>query len=769
MTQPPGRSTDTTPNEVIARVSVDIPPDTEANVHQLRQSIDNLRAGVEAASRSAGDFYEHLSSLPDIAARAGAAVENLSQTVVASKDHMQRGTGPNQNNAPSKFVDSFADATSGVGRGRIGTADQAEAYLQNLKAQDPRAYANYASARGMPVAPQEVAQAMLAPTLGRQPIAVPGATPEPVSRDSSREPVEQQAVRERRQSEAVPESTTRSERETKDLARSLVNEMKTGGYGPGVNMPSPGDSGGGGLGGLFDGFGGAGAGGLGSILSKAGFPGAGGALGAAGGVGTALAVAAVLYKITQMVGEQAARLEKMGSVSGQGIAAGITEEADARKLALSPYLTLEEARDITQTMTMAGYKGKDRDVVERYMTDNMTNMNMSASESANLLNVYEQGGYTTQEAVEAARRQLAVEKEIARTSNRSLPEIRASAGAYQQQLVDSGVDPSIAASRASQAASAFSSTNGLEGVMEFLGGNLNRMGMRMVLEHAGFDMSKIDYETEEEYLNDERMIWEWLRSEAQQTRDANPNKTVASQAVQFKYRIRPFFSSLPSRMTIKQLYIQLIGLKENEVPQGGDTPDEARKNPEVAKGEYELPRPSDSILESLRPSIGPDGVNIPIVPGVVSIQGGPDGVSYEGPLPDIAGGWLEAGKHVLGKSWETVKGAFDFSSYGASAAAADTYGVPGDGKNGPRKVKADVRPVAYETPLEGQQTQSYNFKKSDTGQQAAAMAGVLKIQGDQRLLKALGLPDQIEMTANQLNAMSGWGRATINNPPPGDR
>lgn len=786
-----------TPNEVIARVSVDIPPDTEASIYQLRQSIDTLRAGVEAVSRSTADFYEHLSTLPEIAARAGAATQSLSQTVTASRDTMARG-GNVGNSAPERFMDNFSDMVAGTGRGRVSTTDQAQEYLDNLQQQDPRLFANYMSARGMPMAPQQVAQAAMAP--GAEEIDVPGATPAASARASSvtTAPGSPQEIQDAQRRAAG----TRGVPASQDPAQQLLNETAPG-YGPGVRVPAPGqvapDGGDGGVG-IPPGAG-TGMSALGGLLSKMGLGGLGGAASAVGGITTAVALAAALYKMTQMVGETVARMEKMGSVQGGGFSEGLKMEGEARALAMSPYLSLEESRDIVQTISRAGHRGKDRVVMERLMTDAQTSMNLSPGQTQAMVDVYEKAGYSWQEAAAAARSQMAAQKDLAANSEMALPEIQQTDAVIINQLTEQGVDPTIAANAAGQLGSAFSSTPGMKGILKTSFGTLNQMGLRWVLRANGITdvLSGNEARHPELLKNPAKMLWAAFRKEAMRVYQQYAREPEDTQTLRFNQRIKRYFSPEMGRDDSDKIYRQIIK-DPNKDPEGLD------KWGKKTDDDFGLPRISDKARDSVFGSTGENGsFNAPIMPGI-SVQRNEDGgMGIGGVFGDLAETIGRGVVGIFGRSADTIGKAVTDPTGSEEAAAeagpvgpradAGSGGIPGTGgrrrnfapsgwnpspghnsygvdpetEGRRRRVEADVRPVAYERRQGGDGLAYMRNDGTRHSAPATGMTGVLRIEGDQRLLRALGLPDSINLTQNQMRAMSGWGRDTMNNPPPGDR
>ena len=782
-----------TPNEVIARVSVDIPPDTEANLHQLRQSIDTLRAGVEAVSRATGDFYDHLSTLPEIAARAGAATQNLSESVAAGKDALggPGGTGPNQNNAPSKFVDAFADGGAGTGQGRLANTEQAQAYLDTMAQQDPRMYANYMSARGMPMAPSQVAEAAMAPSPGQ--IEVPGATP-PAPARSSTAPITQGGTPRQGPDDLsqIPAQAPRPGPASQDPAQQLLNEQ----LGPGnVGMPAPGGApGGGGGGGGMPGLGGAGAaaGALNWLNGKIpglGLGAAGTALGAAGAIGTAVAVAAALYKITQMVGEQVARLTAMGGVQGGGFSEGLADEASIRRLAMSPYINQEQARDMYQTMRRSGYRGKDLKAAERLMTDNLTSMGMSAGQTQGMLDQYEggPGERTRSEAVDAVRTQLAAERALSRDSSMSVDQVRESNQSLTQYFTESGVDAVTAGKVAGGYTSMFSSTPGMQGVMALLQMNFTQAGLQWVLRENGLTASPGNEKEVIATNGGAKLAENAVFKLARQMHAQMGNMPDIEQRLRFSQRLTPYVANISREVTDK-LWRQALKL-DGKDPEGTGKFD---KKPSAAEENYGLPRGSekagnairDNFVPNLDPSKGP--INLPVPGSGFSVQFGPEGFGLGGPVGEgveavggVIGGAI---KRSFGNIIDGFTEPFGIGGEGEPQAAGAGSGgrggfVPSNWKPGKapssdyavtegekRKVTADVRPVSYETPMGPGRNDGTHY-----GSENPKLGAVLQISADPRLLKALGLPESINLTQNHMQAMSGWGRTTVNNPPPGDR
>lgn len=410
MTSPSGPSNfEYSDDSVVARLSFDVPPQALTDVTQLTQALSAFATQQEYVARSAGTWMEYMQQMPDIMQRANQAYrETITQLERMSYIQNEMGSGPMGGGnvspgaaggpqgggystaAPAGYNNPFAGQFFGMGM----TPDLmgAQQHLSMMASQDPRLYANMMAARGQAVNPallgmvggtaaSMTGQGGLGGTGGGQGWgnAAPGsqspqatqsgrdaaAPPDPAQSGQSTKSEPQNIPAEPHEDAPPWQKTVAS---TISGAQQVVNEAKMGGGGRASSMlglASAGMAAAGkwsannpnALGGM--------AGRLGGIAKGAGIVGAGAAaLGA-----------------SQSIGEEITKYQQLGSVQGGGAATGLGYEAQARLLALNPFITTQQARQAMQMALSAGFRGGDFDTVQDYMLSNFKDLGIQFSES----------------------------------------------------------------------------------------------------------------------------------------------------------------------------------------------------------------------------------------------------------------------------------------------------------------------------------------------------------------------------------------------------
>lgn len=194
------------------------------------------------------------------------------------------------------------------------------------------------------------------------------------------------------------------------------------------NYPGNGQPGGGGggapvgtlgrlMGRLGGGGGGAGAG-AGAGAGGAGGGGAGGAGGAgmAGGLralgtaGLVIGAGVAANSIIQKGGETIQGYKNVGNMYDQGLGGGVDHEMSIRYMAMSPFLSTEQSRQVIMGALNSGYSGgKSFDTITKFMADNLKDMGLSVAQSLSLIkqNV-QKGGMSVQNLDDAMQSSLEI-------------------------------------------------------------------------------------------------------------------------------------------------------------------------------------------------------------------------------------------------------------------------------------------------------------------------------------------------------------------------
>ena len=354
---------------VAARVSFDIDSTGISNLRELSEELNRYRTSTEAASRTTGDFTKYLQQMTQLANQATEAQTNLINQLQRMADVQQslmtgQGTQVSRG-APQGYVNPFSGMGGGNGAGtanRPPTISDASGYLAGMSQQDPRGYVNMQAARG-----NVRAGDLPATSPSDQDIA------QHAQRHFNREKAQNdQAIR-------TADPYASGQRHMSSLtsgASQLISELGPGGSGMGVaSMAAQGMMSLSGhlrksaaaTGGVKDGSAPMGtaddvagmAGMLGGLKSFAGT-----GLGAASlGVGAAVGGMALF----QQGGQAVQGLRSMGQTRGGDFQEGLGYEMAIRSMALNPFISTDQARQIVSQGLSSGYTGKEFDTVTQFM------------------------------------------------------------------------------------------------------------------------------------------------------------------------------------------------------------------------------------------------------------------------------------------------------------------------------------------------------------------------------------------------------------------
>lgn len=169
--------------------------------------------------------------------------------------------------------------------------------------------------------------------------------------------------------------------------------------------------------------------GLGNILSGENTPGGltelfrgmggnpgGGILGSIGRALPWVAAATAGMSAVGAGGQYYQGLKNLGGVTGGGAAEGLAYQSEIRTMAMNPFITTDQAREVVMSALSNGYTGREFETVTEFMADNMRQMNMTTAESMELLRTnVEHGG----QSIEALGVQLGTVTSLASDSNMS--------------------------------------------------------------------------------------------------------------------------------------------------------------------------------------------------------------------------------------------------------------------------------------------------------------------------------------------------------------
>lgn len=207
-----------------------------------------------------------------------------------------------------------------------------------------------------------------------------------------------------------------------------------------------------------------------------------GKMGGFGAAGLGVGAAALGYGALQSAGGMYQGLKNMGSVRGGGAAEGLGYEAQIRTMAMSPFISTEQARQIVQQGLKEGYTGKEFDTVTQFVSQNLKNMNMDISDSFEVMrkNVNEGG-----QSLTGLNATLAELKDLSKTGARSLPELLQGYKDTSSALISSGTQGGAASQTALSAGQVFSDSQTSKGTGEGLVQAFNNPTGMMYMREAG--------------------------------------------------------------------------------------------------------------------------------------------------------------------------------------------------------------------------------------------------------------------------------------------
>lgn len=130
-------------------------------------------------------------------------------------------------------------------------------------------------------------------------------------------------------------------------------------------------------------------GGVGNLLGSVGRLAGGIGLGSLGtGLlvgGGALGIGAGILGAVEEGGQMYQNVKNIGQLHNQGFSGGFGYEMGMRMMALNPFITTEQARQIMMGGLTLGYTGKEFDTVTEFMASNLKDMNLQVSDSVKLV------------------------------------------------------------------------------------------------------------------------------------------------------------------------------------------------------------------------------------------------------------------------------------------------------------------------------------------------------------------------------------------------
>lgn len=390
-------------NTVAARLSIDIPTESVGQLRELVGEIDKFRTSAEQATRGSDNFNRYLQGMAESGMRAVQMHQQLAQAMERTL-HLQERLGMASGGAMATgvpqgtFQQPFQPNQLGMGMSRHpSNIQESTRLLENLAQQNPRHYVNFAAQHGGLSGGQGMD--LTQNTIGN--LATQISSRERQAMDEEMKVAKAASPLE---GGAMGRAADMAQRVGPGMrmAHSLLNEMGPGGTNLGVagltshmmgmagaymkGRSKAAEAGAGGADGPQDSEKESG---VGAILGKLGPLGKG--LGMAGGIlGAVLGGLGLINK----GGEMIQGFHNVGAIRGGGAWEGVQYEAQARMMALNPFITTEQSRQVIQAGLSAGYSkdSKQWDSATDFIKNNLIDMNMSIGESFKLLRTNAQEG-----------------------------------------------------------------------------------------------------------------------------------------------------------------------------------------------------------------------------------------------------------------------------------------------------------------------------------------------------------------------------------------
>lgn len=403
MTTPGNENTgfEYTDDSVIARVAFDIPNQGIGDIKQLSDAMDGLQTRLIEISRAQGDWVDYIKQIPTITEAANDALE-AHITRLERISYLQGqtpsiggggggggglggpGGGGYSTAAPAGYVNPWGAGTPGLGMGgeggMAGGGGGASEKVRQIAAENPGLMENMESARGGAVNPAILAAttAGITTAIGRGKAIFGAKNPQKGhgERDSATPPDPEDGGAPKSSSnkdtDGEPSEDAPMIQRVEALVNSILNEGESGKNGRLRNI----------------------AGTIGGMAARKVFGGAKGTLkdkamdfikSPPAMVGGALGLGALGFNAVQNVGEKVTEFQQLGSVQGGDWQTGMKYEAQARILALNPFITTQQARQAMQMALKEGFRGDNYDTVQDFMIQNFKELGISMGESMQLM------------------------------------------------------------------------------------------------------------------------------------------------------------------------------------------------------------------------------------------------------------------------------------------------------------------------------------------------------------------------------------------------
>lgn len=163
--------------------------------------------------------------------------------------------------------------------------------------------------------------------------------------------------------------------------------------------------------------------------------------------GGAIGLGAGALEAIEEGGEAYQNIKNLGQTHNQGFSGGLGYEMGMRMMALNPFITTDQARQIMMNGLNLGYTGKEFDTVTNFMAENLKSMNLQVADSVKLLQTNVQQG---NQSIGGLSSQLNLLQQLSGNSIQTNTQAQQKFIQTSQQLVNQGVTGEVSGAMAIQ-------------------------------------------------------------------------------------------------------------------------------------------------------------------------------------------------------------------------------------------------------------------------------------------------------------------------------
>ena len=488
------------------------------------------------------------------------------------------------------------------------------------------------------------------------------------------------------------------------------------------------------------------------------------------GAGITAGVAA--YGAYKKIGGEIQRYRALGQIRGGGFGEGFGYEMQARIMALNPFITTEQSRQIIQSALTQGYTGKEFDTVTAFMASNLKDMNMSVAEQQKLLQA---GVHNSNESISGLTQNLtqafATMKALSQTGYNTLPQREAAFEAVVPGALAGGMAPKEAIRLGTMVGQEFAGEPGMGDMgARIQSGIQNKPFAGLFLQqHGGPGGTPINVPGA--VGGDPGSILESMTADQRESATWNAIKAIADASqgnvMLFQMQMRTLLGIDLSRAEARKLMddAKSVGTGSDKDPlkaaqQARDKENEARKRGKIAQGRKAL---QDKLG-------GPFGLG-----GLGGLGGGNTSISDKDALAYAEKQGFTGQTEGLDVEQNLMT---FYGGHGYEVGSGGNWKPfdPGnadmlkDLKSGKLRVR-EQGGTGQGTKLSDIPNVSGGTGSGDgrDGNKPSGLSGELKVTVHPANMRAvLNVPNYVPITSNEQAANSGFGNATRNNPPPGD-